>query len=82
MVIEINIAEWVLHIILIWLVLQLGDTTLSIYQKYQKWRIKNEVEKKHLNNHKENSNSSSNKEPIENDNRPVIKPEYLKESIE
>ena len=40
MTIEINVAEWILYIVVIWLALGLVDTTLAIYKMYLEWRIK------------------------------------------
>jgi len=40
MTIEINVVEWVLYIVVIWLALVLADTTLAIYKMYLDWRIK------------------------------------------
>ena len=40
MTIEINVVEWVLYIIVIWLSLSLADTTLALYKMYLEWKIK------------------------------------------
>ena len=40
MTIEINVVEWVLYVVVIWLALSLGDVTLSLYTRYLKWKIK------------------------------------------
>ena len=45
--ITINLAEWVLHIGLIWLVISLVDNTLTLYQRYLEWRIKKLKERNH-----------------------------------
>ena len=46
--ITINLAEWVLHIGLIWLVISLVDSTLGLYQIYLEWRIKKLKERKRI----------------------------------
>jgi len=46
MTIEINVVEWVLYIVVIWLALGLADTTLAIYKRYLDWRIKKLKEKR------------------------------------
>tara|TARA_R110002051_G_scaffold41738_1_gene86411 strand:+ start:1348 stop:1539 length:192 start_codon:yes stop_codon:yes gene_type:complete len=40
MTIEINVVEWVLYIVVIWLALALADTTLALYKRYLEWKIK------------------------------------------
>ena len=39
-VITINVVEWVLYLVVIWLALSLADSTLAIYKRYLEWRIK------------------------------------------
>ena len=39
-VITINVVEWVLHIVVIWLALGLANNTLRLYKRYLEWRIK------------------------------------------
>lgn len=49
-VITINIVEWVLYLVTIWLALILADYTLSLYKRYIEWRIKkleNKGDEKH-----------------------------------
>ena len=45
-VITINVVEWVLYLVVIWLALSLGDSTLSLYKRYLEWRIKKLKERK------------------------------------
>lgn len=39
-VITINVVEWVLYLVVIWLSLSLTDSTLALYKRYLEWRIK------------------------------------------
>ena len=39
-VITINVVEWVLYIVVIWLALSLADSTLALYKRYLEWKIK------------------------------------------
>jgi len=39
-VITINVVEWVLYLVVIWLALSLVDSTLALYKRYLEWRIK------------------------------------------
>ena len=39
-VITINVVEWVLYIVVIWLTLSLDDSALSLYKRYLEWKIK------------------------------------------
>ena len=39
-VITINVVEWVLYLVVIWLALSLADNTLALYKRYLEWRIK------------------------------------------
>ena len=39
-VITINVVEWVLDIVVIWLALSLADGTLALYKRYLEWKIK------------------------------------------
>jgi len=41
MTVEINIAEWMLYLIVIYLSIALADNTLSLYKKYLEWKIEN-----------------------------------------
>ena len=45
-VITINVVEWVLHLVVIWLALSLADNTLALYKRYLEWRIKKIKERK------------------------------------
>tara|TARA_R110000796_G_scaffold175292_3_gene292324 strand:- start:395 stop:544 length:150 start_codon:yes stop_codon:yes gene_type:complete len=45
-VITINVVEWVLYLVVIWLALSLGDSTLALYKRYLEWRIKKLKERK------------------------------------
>ena len=45
-VITINVLEWVLYLVVIWLALSLGDSTLALYKRYLEWRIKKLKERK------------------------------------
>ena len=40
-VITINVVEWVLYLLVIWLALSLADSTLALYKKYLEWKLKN-----------------------------------------
>jgi len=40
MSITINIVEWVLYLVVIWLALALADNTLALLERYLKWRLK------------------------------------------
>ncbi len=39
-VITINVLEWVLDLVIIWLAISLVDSTLNLYSEYLKWRLK------------------------------------------
>jgi len=39
-VITINVVEWVLYLVVIWLALSLADNTSALYKRYLEWRIK------------------------------------------
>lgn len=45
-VITINVVEWVLYLVVIWLSLSLADSTLALYKRYLEWRIKKFKERK------------------------------------
>ena len=45
-VITINVVEWVLYLVVIWLALSLADSTLALYKRYLEWRIKKLKERK------------------------------------
>lgn len=45
-VITINVVEWVLYLVVIWLALSLSDSTLALYKRYLEWRIKKLKERK------------------------------------
>ncbi len=45
-VITMNVVEWVLYLVIIWLVLSLADSTLALYVRYLEWRIKRLKERK------------------------------------
>jgi hypothetical protein len=45
-VITINVVEWVLYLVVIWLALSLADRTLALYKRYLEWRIKKLKERK------------------------------------
>lgn len=45
-VITINVVEWVLYLVVIWLSLSLADSTLALYKRYLEWRIKKLKERK------------------------------------
>ena len=45
-VITINVVEWVLYIVVIWLTLSLVDSTLALYKRYLEWKIKKLKERK------------------------------------
>ena len=40
MKVTINIAEWILYFLVIWLALGLADNTLALYKRYLEWKIK------------------------------------------
>ena len=39
-VITINVVEWVLYFVVVYLALSLADNTLLLYKRYLEWRIK------------------------------------------
>jgi transposase len=39
---HINVPEWVLYVVVVWLAIGLADTTLALYQRYLEWKIKKE----------------------------------------
>lgn len=48
MTIQINVVEWVLYLVVVWLSLVIANTTLTLLKKYFDWRLK--VYKKRLEN--------------------------------
>lgn len=45
-VVTINVVEWVLYIVVIYLAFRLGDGALALYKRYLEWRIKKLKERK------------------------------------
>tara|TARA_Y100000385_G_scaffold61188_1_gene59735 strand:- start:1636 stop:1788 length:153 start_codon:yes stop_codon:yes gene_type:complete len=45
-VVTINVVEWVLYIVVVYLSLSLADSTLALYKRYLEWRIKKLKERK------------------------------------
>jgi hypothetical protein len=45
MTVTINIAEWILYFLMIWLALGLADNTLALYKRYLEWKIKKTKER-------------------------------------
>jgi len=45
-VVTINVVEWVLYIVVVYLALSLADSTLALYKRYLERRIKKLKERK------------------------------------